>query len=135
MKWNFQWWPRKNNVEFPAVFVFGLGISKGSNTILWNIQWNIQWLMTFILSGISRGKVNKKFQQVGGGWGGGRFSKKYILNPIMPTQPHQASVTRLKSSTACQNSYLFTTCHSALPNISIMSTLVNAVLFASQIEI
>ena len=55
--------------------------------------------------------------------GGGRFSKKYILNPIMPTQPHQASVTRLKSSTAFQNSYLFTTCHSALPNISIMSKL------------
>ena len=37
-KWNFQGWPRKNNVEFPGVSVFGLGISKGSNTILWNIQ-------------------------------------------------------------------------------------------------
>ena len=37
MKWNFQGWPRKNNVKFPGASVFGLGISKGSNTILWNI--------------------------------------------------------------------------------------------------
>ena len=28
MKWNFQGWWRKNNVEFPGVFVFGLGISN-----------------------------------------------------------------------------------------------------------
>ena len=54
MTWSviyFKWWrPRKNNVEFPApgVFVFGLGISKVSNTILWNIQG-----LSF-LSGISR---------------------------------------------------------------------------------
>ena len=33
-KWNFQRWPRKNNVEFRGVSVFGLGISKGSNIIL-----------------------------------------------------------------------------------------------------
>ena len=47
---------KKNRVEFPGVFVFGLGISKGSNTILWNIQ---------ELSGIYRGKVkNEKFQGV-----------------------------------------------------------------------
>ena len=26
------------NVKFLRVFVFGLGISNGSNTILWNIQ-------------------------------------------------------------------------------------------------
>ena len=51
---NFWGWPRKNNVEFPGVFVFGLGISKGSNTILWNIQG-----LSFVLSEISRGKVNK----------------------------------------------------------------------------
>ena len=38
MKWNFQWWKRKNNVEFPGVLVSGLGISEGSNTILWNFQ-------------------------------------------------------------------------------------------------
>ena len=59
--WNFQGlikneveFPRviKSNVEFPGVFVFGLGISKGSNTILWNIQG-----LSFVLSGISRGKV------------------------------------------------------------------------------
>ena len=68
MKWNFQGWPRKNNVEFPGVFVFGLGISKGSNTILWNIQG-----LSFVLSGISRCKVKK--------WKiPGKFSKKYILN-------------------------------------------------------
>ena len=44
--WNFQGlikievaFPRvKNNVEFPGVFVFGLRISKGSNTILWKFQ-------------------------------------------------------------------------------------------------
>ena len=49
---------------------------------------------------------------------------------IMPTHPHQASVTRiLKSSPACQNSHFFNGI-SALPNISM-----NAVFFASQIEI
>ena len=63
--WNFQGlikndveFPRvtkkKKNVEFPRVFVFGLGISKGSNTILWNIQG-----LSFVLSRISRGKVKK----------------------------------------------------------------------------
>ena len=61
--WNFQGlikneveFPRviKSNVEFPGVFVFGLGISKGSNTILWNIQG-----LNFVLPGISRGKVKK----------------------------------------------------------------------------
>ena len=45
---------QKKNVEFPRVFAFGLGISMGSNTILWNIQG-----MSFALSGISRGKVKK----------------------------------------------------------------------------
>ena len=30
----FQRVGKKNNMEFPWVFVFGLGISKGSNTIL-----------------------------------------------------------------------------------------------------
>ena len=69
-KWNFQGWPRKNNVEFPGVFVFGLVISKGSNTVLWNIQEGLR----FVLSGISRGKV-KKWKIPEG------VSKKYILNP------------------------------------------------------
>ena len=42
--WNFQGYQKnsmcnfqgliKNEVEFPRIFVFGLGISKGSNTIL-----------------------------------------------------------------------------------------------------
>ena len=54
IKWNFEGLLGKNNVEFPGVFVFGLGIFKGSNTILWNIQW-----LSFVLSGISRGKVKK----------------------------------------------------------------------------
>ena len=62
--WNFQGlikndleFPRvtkKKNVEFPKVFVFGLGTSKGSNTILWNIQG-----LSFVLSGIYRGKLKK----------------------------------------------------------------------------
>ena len=54
----------------------------------------------------------------------------------MPTHPPQTSVTRIsKSSTACQNSYLFTRI-SALPNISMSNEwIVNAVFFASQIEI
>ena len=41
-------------MEFPWVFVFGLGISKGSNTILWEIQG-----LSFVLSGISKDKVKK----------------------------------------------------------------------------
>ena len=49
---------------------------------------------------------------------------------IIPTHPHQASVTLiLKSSPACQNSHFFNRI-SSLPNISM-----NAVFFASQIEI
>ena len=71
--WNFQGYQRnsmwnfqgliKSKMEFPKGdqekimwkfqgSVFGLGISKGSNTILWNIQG-----LSFVLSGISRGKV------------------------------------------------------------------------------
>ena len=54
MKWNFQRLLRKNKVEFPGVLVFGLGIFKKSNTILWNFPgWR------FVLSGISRSKVKK----------------------------------------------------------------------------
>ena len=75
MAWNVIYFkgevrPRKNNVEFPAlgVFVFGLGISKEYNTILWNIQG-----LSFVLSGISRCKERKNSR------GGG--SKKYILKP------------------------------------------------------
>ena len=65
---------KKNNVEFPGVFVFGLEISKGSNTILLSIQG-----LRIVLSGICRGKVkNENFH---GGWG---LSKKYILNPPLP---------------------------------------------------
>ena len=42
-------------MEFPEVcLVIGLGISKGSSTILWNI-----WSLSFFFSGISRGKVKK----------------------------------------------------------------------------
>ena len=72
MKWNFQGWPRKNTVKFLGGFIFGLGISKGSNTILWNIQG-----LSFVLSGITRGKVEKWKIPRG-------FSKKYILNPQLP---------------------------------------------------
>ena len=77
--WNFQGYQRnsmcnfhrlwKSHVEFPGVLVFGLGISKGWNTILQNFQvWNS------VLPRISRGKV-KKWKIPGG------FSKKYVLNP------------------------------------------------------
>ena len=87
--WNFQGYQRnsmwnfqgliKNKMEFPKGdqekimwkfqgSVFSLGISKGSNTILWNIQ-----ALRFVLSGISMGKVKK--------WKIPGFSKKYILNP------------------------------------------------------
>ena len=44
-----QGWPRKKTVEFPRVFVFGIGISNGCNTILWNIQ-----QLSFVLSRIYR---------------------------------------------------------------------------------
>ena len=40
--------------NFQGSLFFGLGISKGSNTILWIIQG-----LTFLLSGISRGIVKK----------------------------------------------------------------------------
>ena len=49
-------------MEFPGVFVFGLGISKGSNTILWNIKG-----LSFVLPGISRGKKEKNEKFRGGG--------------------------------------------------------------------
>ena len=54
-------------MEFPGVFVFDLGISKGSNTILYNIHG-----LSFVLSGISRGKAKK--WQIPGGRG---FKKVY----------------------------------------------------------
>ena len=40
--------------NFKGVFDFGLGISKGSNTSLWNNQ-----RLSFALSGIFRGKLKK----------------------------------------------------------------------------
>ena len=44
--------------NFRVVFVFGLGNSKGSNAVLWNIQ-----ELSFLLFGISMGKVKtEKFQ-------------------------------------------------------------------------
>ena len=55
--------------NFWGVFVFGLGISKGSNTILLNIQG-----LSFVFPGSSMGKVKKP--KISGG-----VSKKYILNP------------------------------------------------------
>ena len=60
-----------------------------------------------------------------------------LIWAIMPTHPHQAGITRiLKSSPACQNSYLVTRI-SALPNISMSnerSKVVNAAFFTSQIR-
>ena len=51
-RWNFQGWSRKNHVECSRVLVFGVGISKGCNTILWNTQ---EW--KFVFTGISKNKV------------------------------------------------------------------------------
>ena len=45
---------KKNNVEYPGVFVFDLQMSKGCNTILQKIQG-----LSFVLSGISRDKVKR----------------------------------------------------------------------------
>ena len=58
MKWNFQVSSRNNNVVFPGLLIFGLAISKGSNTIMWNIQG-----LSFVLSGTFSVKV-KKFQGI-----------------------------------------------------------------------
>ena len=74
MKWDFQGWLRKNNVEFPGVFVFCLGVPERSNSILWNIQG-----FSFVLSGISKGKV-KKWEISGGG---GEGFKKVYPQPSM----------------------------------------------------
>ena len=68
MKWNFQGWPRKNNVEFPGVLDFGFGISTGSNKNLWTFQGG-----AFCLE-FPWGKV-KKWKIPGTG------SKKYAFNP------------------------------------------------------
>ena len=38
-KWNFQGMTKKKSYEeVPGVLVFGLGISKGCNNVLWNFQ-------------------------------------------------------------------------------------------------
>ena len=47
-------------MEFPGVSVFGLEISEGSNTILWNTPG-----LSFVSSGISRVKL-KKIKIAGG---------------------------------------------------------------------
>ena len=61
---------KKNNVEFPGVFVFGIGNSQGCNTVPRIIQG-----LSFVLSGIFGGKVKK--------WKVPReVSKKYIFNPL-----------------------------------------------------
>ena len=52
-KWNIQGWPRKSNMEFPRVFVFGLELSKARDLAqFYGIS--VQGL-SFVLSGISRG--------------------------------------------------------------------------------
>ena len=79
--WDF-WGLIKNEVEFPRetkknteFFVFGLGISKRSNTNLWNIQG-----LSFVMSGISWGKKEiKNSREV--------FKKVYPQSFSSPT-PH-----------------------------------------------
>ena len=72
-KWDFRGWTSKNKVD--GVFAFGLGISKGSNTILWNIQ-----ELRCVFSGSSRDKV-KKWKVLG------EVSKTHILLNITPFPP------------------------------------------------
>ena len=78
--WNFQGliknkveFPRvanKNNVEFPGVLVFGIGISSGSKTILWNIQGGTLFCLEFPDVKYS----NEKFQ--------GGFQKSMSSTPL-----------------------------------------------------
>ena len=62
---------KKNNVEFPGVFVFGIGNSQGCNTIPWIIQG-----LSIVLSGIFRGKVKKMKNSKRG------FKKVYLQPPV-----------------------------------------------------
>ena len=87
--WIF-WGLPKNEVGFPrvkkkkqcgisrGVLVFGLGISEGSDTILWNFQ-GLSFTLKTNLSRISRNKVkNEKFQ--------GFFKKSMSSTPLpLPT--------------------------------------------------
>ena len=52
-------WPRKN-VELPGIFVFGLGISKGSNTILWN---NFLTLWPLFMDGVQLPQGYSHFEE------------------------------------------------------------------------
>ena len=70
-------------VEFSGVFDFGLGFSKGSNTILWNIQ-----ELRFVLFEICRGKVKKFKTQVS-------FQKSISSTPPPPLEI--LDQTKLKS--------------------------------------
>ena len=82
MIWNFKgyqrnrmqnlqgWVTKKKLCGIYRVLVIGIGISKGCNTVLHNFQ-----VWSFDLSGISRCKVNKRKL-------GGRFSKRYFLDPL-----------------------------------------------------
>ena len=63
---NFQEWQRKNNMEFPGVFVLGLGIFKEFSTILWIIS-RVWALFCLEFPGVKL----KKWKISGG----------YILNP------------------------------------------------------
>ena len=62
---------KKNNVEFPGVFVFGIGNSQGCNTVPWIIQG-----LSFVLSGIFGGKVKKMKSSK-------RGFKKVYFNPLL----------------------------------------------------
>ena len=65
IKRNLPGWLRNNHVGFPQVLIFGLGISKTSNTIFQNFHW-------FVLSQISWVKKRNLENP-------GIFSKKYLL--------------------------------------------------------
>ena len=49
---NFQGWSRKNNVEYPGVvLVWGLTISVGCNTVLWNFYgWSLNYFQVKLKS-------------------------------------------------------------------------------------
>ena len=63
-KWNIQGWPRKSNMEFPRVFVFGLEISKARDLAQFygisDIRPGVKPCFVRNFQGLS--KKNEKFQ-------------------------------------------------------------------------
>ena len=81
--WNFEW-----------SWWFGLGISKGSNLILWNFH---GW--SFVLSGISRSKVKEiKIP--------GEFQKSIPSNPLLVFRCWSNASSNLQQSTLIKRIFI-----------------------------